>query len=83
MGRRERARREKKRKPGSAGVATWLEGDGLHALVPADACHATLEEMTRRYQDAIRRSPLWEVMVEEYGEEQATRLLQQFRVERK
>lgn len=83
MGRRERARRERKRNMGSAEVVTWLESDGLHALVPADASPTTLEEMTKRYQESIRRSPLWDLMVKEYGEEEATRLLQQFRVERK
>jgi hypothetical protein len=83
MGRRERARRDRKRNLGRADVVTWLEGDGLHALVPADASHATVEEMTKRYQENIRRSPLWDLMVKEYGEEQAARLLEQFRVERK
>jgi len=83
MGRRERAKRERKRNLDSAGVVTWLEGDGVHALLPADASHATLKEMTKRYQEDIRRSPLWDLMVKEYGEEEAARLLQEFRVERK
>ncbi len=83
MGRRERARRDRKRNLSSPGAVTWLEGDGLHALLPADASHATLDEMTTRYQENIRRSPLWDLMVKEYGEEEATRLLQQFRVEQK
>jgi len=39
--------------------------------------------MTKRYQENIQRSPLWDLMVKEYGEEEATRLLQQFRVEQK
>jgi len=40
-----------------------------------------LDEMTRAYQQKIRKSPLWEEMVREFGEERAERLLKEFRVE--
>lgn len=72
MGRRERARRERKRNLGSAGIPTWLEGNGLHALLPADASHATLEEMTKRYQENIRRSPLWDLPLCQHPVRQVT-----------
>lgn len=37
--------------------------------------------MTRAYQLNIRKSRLWEEMVREFGEEEAERLLREFRVE--
>jgi hypothetical protein len=37
--------------------------------------------MTRRYQQEIRNSPLWDEMVREFGEKEAERLLKKFRVE--
>ena len=61
---------------------SWLGSDGLHALVPGNAPSAeTLDEMTRVYQQNIRESPLWDEMVREFGEEEAERILKEFRVE--
>ncbi len=61
---------------------SWLGGDGLHALLPGTPpSPETLDEMTRAYQQNIRESPLWEEMVREFGEEEAERLLREFRVE--
>jgi len=60
----------------------WLESDGLHAFVPGSApSPEVLDDMTRRYQQEIRNSPLWDKMVREFGEEEAERLLREFRVE--
>jgi hypothetical protein len=60
----------------------WLENDGVHALVPTtDLPESDLEELTRRFQDKIRHSPLWDQMVEEYGEEKAEQLLLQCKAE--
>jgi len=83
MGKRKRKRRRKGSGGSPAGEAsTWLDGDGLHVAGPGAAPDAaTLEEMTRAYQDKIRKSPLWGQMVREYGEEKAAELLAQFRVE--
>jgi len=33
------------------------------------------------YQQRIRESPLWDEMVREFGEEEAERILKEFRVE--
>jgi len=81
MGRKQKARRERRQKT-AAPVSTWMEEDGLHALVPGQQPSASqLEEMTRRYQESIRRSPLWDQMVKEFGKEKAEQLLRQCRAE--
>ncbi len=59
-----------------------LEGDGLHVLLPGTPpSPETLAEMTRFYQQNIRQSLLWDEMVREFGEQEAERLLREFRVE--
>lgn len=59
-----------------------LEGDGLHVLLPGTPPSSEmLDEMTGSYQQKIRESPLWDEMVREFGEEEAERLLREFRVE--
>jgi hypothetical protein len=40
-----------------------------------------LEGATRRYQEKIRNSPIWDKIEGEVGKEEAERLLKQFRVE--
>jgi len=37
--------------------------------------------MTRAYQENIRKSPLWDMMVEQFGPEKAEELLKECRVE--
>ena len=37
--------------------------------------------MTKDYQRNIRKSPLWKMMVTEYGKAQAEKMLEEFRVE--
>ena len=60
----------------------WLERDGLHALLPGSPpSPEMLDDMTRRYQQKIRKSPLWDEMIGEFGEEEAERILRKFRVE--
>jgi hypothetical protein len=60
----------------------WLERDGLHALLPGSPPSSEmLDDMTRGYQQNIRKSALWDEMVREFGEEEAERILRKFRVE--
>jgi hypothetical protein len=40
-----------------------------------------LDDVTRRYQQEIRNSSLWGGMVREFREEEAERLLREFRIE--
>jgi len=82
------SKKKRKRKVQARGLQSkaWdmprLESDGLHALVPGSApSPEMLDEMTRLYQQKIRKSPLWDKMVREFGAEEAERLLRSFRVE--
>jgi hypothetical protein len=60
----------------------YLERDEFHVFVPGNApSPETLDDMTARYQQRIRESPLWDEMVREFGEEEAERILRKFRVE--
>ena len=80
MGREARARRRRTGTPTAAAIPAWLDKDGLHALVPGtEPSEADLDEMSRRYQENIRRSPLWDQMVKQFGEKKAEELLRQCR----
>jgi len=80
MGREARAQRGRTRTAPAAPVPAWLDKDGLHALVPgSEPSEAELDEMTRRYQESIRRSPLWDQMVKQFGKAKAETLLRQCR----
>jgi hypothetical protein len=39
------------------------------------------EEMTKKYQKNIKKSPIWTKMVQEYGEEKAEEMLKYFQVQ--
>ncbi len=61
---------------------TWMEEDGMHAILPGDApTPEEMEALTRKYQEGIRQSPLWDKMLKEYGPEEAERLLLQCKAE--
>ena len=63
------------------GSINWLEGNEMHTIIPGEApSEAQLEEMTREYQRQIRNSPLFEMMVKEYGKEKAEELLKEYRM---
>ena len=85
-----RSKRKRKRKPqaktGKPGLSlpsmSWFADDGLHVIAPGPPPSAeVLAGMTRIYQAKIRSSPLWAQIVEEVGEEEAERMLEQCRVE--
>ena len=60
----------------------WMGKDGLHTIQPGLApSPEQIEAVTKEYQKQIRNSPLWEMMVEQYGEEQAQEMLKEFRYE--
>ena len=78
-----RKRRAPKKGQASASLPlSWFDSAGLHALVPGLApSPEAVDEATRLYQQNIRHSPLWDEMIRQFGEEEAERLLLQFRVE--
>ena len=60
----------------------WQEQDGFHMLMPgAPPTPEMLEELTRQYQEQLRRSPLWGKMVKKYGQQKAEELLKECRAE--
>ena len=81
--RKSRKRRERKKGRASSSLAlSWFDSAGLHALVPGSApSPEALEQAAKLYQQEIRNSPLWDEMVEQFGQEEAERILLQFRVE--
>ena len=85
MPRMKKNRKGRKRKNGRTSptlVSSWFDSDGLHALVPGVApSPEALQEANRLYQKSIRNSPLWDDMVRQFGENEAERLLLEFRVE--
>ena len=61
---------------------SWMEGDGLHALLPAERpSEQQLERITQVYQRQLRKSPLFKEWVKKYGKHKATQMLKQCRVE--
>ena len=79
---KKRRKLKKRGRQSRAAAIPWLGRDGLHALVRGNPpSPEMLDEMTGSYQQKIRESPLWDEMVREFGEEEAERLLREFRVE--
>ena len=61
---------------------SWKDNDGIHFAAPGPfPSSEQLEKMTKEYQKQIRNSPLWDEMVQEFGEEEAEKLLKEFQVE--
>jgi len=66
----------------SGPTASWMEDDGLHFMAPGPApTPELLDAASKAYQESIRKSPLWDEMVKEFGEEKAEQLLSQCRVQ--
>ena len=75
-------KRTKSQPAGLARTPTWVEKDGIHALLPGHApSQEELESLSREYRAEVRQSPLWDLMVNEYGHDAAERLLLTFRAE--
>jgi hypothetical protein len=59
----------------------WMESDGIHIIEEGlPPTPDSLSAATKIYQENIRNSPLWDEMVKKFGEDEAERLLTQFRV---
>lgn len=66
----------------SSAEASWLDDDGMHFVAKGQPPTAEEQErLTKEYQKNIRNSPMWEIMVREYGEEKAQEMLKEFKVE--
>ena len=63
-------------------LGMWQQGNELHVVgrgKPPDA--KMLEEMTNKFREGIRNSPMWQQMVEEFGAERAEELLLEIRAD--
>ncbi|MEN8180827.1 MAG: SEC-C metal-binding domain-containing protein [Pseudomonadota bacterium] len=64
------------------GSEPWMDEEGMHILGKgASPSPEEQERMTNEYQKKIKKSPMWEMMVREYGEEKAEVMLKEFQVQ--
>ena len=60
---------------------SWQDEEGFHFMTPGEKpSPEQVEEMTRQYQENIRKSPYWRDIVNMVGIEQAEELLKQCQV---
>lgn len=86
MGKKKRSKNRKKKQnpnyPAAEGFIWQDEKGQVHSLLPGPPpTPEKLEEMSKVYQEQIRKSPLWEIMVKEFGAEKAEELLKECRAE--
>jgi len=60
-------------------VISHEDENGIHFLMQGpEPSSEMMEELTKKYQENIRNSPLWEIMVSEFGPEKAEEVLKKF-----
>ena len=59
----------------------WLAHDGIHMLLPGVPTPELLEKLSQNFQEQLRRSPLWNELIKQYGQERAEQILQQCRAQ--
>ena len=63
---------------------SWMDKDGLHALLPGEAPSAEMMAVLGdNFRKELRNSPLPDEMVEKFGAEEAEKLLMQAKLELK
>jgi len=68
--------------PDSTQSATWIDEGGIHIVGKGvRPTKEEREEMTKEYQKRVKKSPLWEMLVQAHGKDKAEEILQDFRVE--
>ena len=87
MGKKSRRKRElrESRQKGALtdplGSLSWQDIGGVHFLSPGIAPSAEIvTEMTKNYQQQLRKSPLWDEWVKQFGLEMAEELLKECQV---
>lgn len=86
MGKRKKKKKSKGKRKNTPDMTTppsflWMDNGEMHGLFPGERPGPEqVEMMTRKYQENIRNSPLWDEMVREYGKEKAEELLIECRV---
>jgi len=82
---RQRSKRRKQRKRNRVTATllpdsglTWMDEGGVHALLPGEQPPPKfLELLTESFQKELRNSPMWDQMVEQFGEQEAEKLIKQ------
>ena len=65
-------------------VFQWMDNEGMHVAAPGSApTPEQLQKMTEEYQQQIRNSPIWDMMVKEFGKKKAQEMLKEFQVKRR
>jgi hypothetical protein len=81
MGKKSRLKKLRREGVTADGPLMWGSEEGLHALgVDPPPTASEVAAMAAAYQDRIRKSPLWDQMVREFGEQKATEMLKEFTV---
>jgi hypothetical protein len=86
MGKKKKKKKVKgKRKqtpdPSTAPSFMWTDNGEMHGLIPGERpSDEQIEIMTRKYQEEIRKSPIWDEVVKEYGKEKAEEWLKECRI---
>jgi hypothetical protein len=83
VGRKSRIKRERRAKREAIPDLFWEDADGIHAsfLVPGERPPGAVGRMTEEFQKRIRNSPMWKQMVDQFGEQEAERLLKECKAE--
>ena len=64
------------------GTLSWMDEEGVHAVFPGEPPpKGFFDLLTENFQRELRNSSLWDKMVEQCGEEEAQKLLEQGRAE--
>ena len=80
MGKKSRLKKHRRERSPIDAPYMWASEAGIHALVPGEPPSAgELEGMSARYQEKIRKSPLWDTMVKEFGAQKAAEMLKEFK----
>jgi hypothetical protein len=59
---------------------TWKDNDGVHFVTEGAAPSPDqLNAMTKQYQENIKKSPMWDEMIRQFGKKKAEELLLQCR----
>jgi hypothetical protein len=78
-GQESRLKKQRREAEGADGPQTWMDDAGIHSIVAVPPPTVTEEAvMTAAYQERIRKSPLWDQMVREYGAAKAAEMLKEF-----
>ncbi len=82
MAKRKKRGKKKRKKQQLPPQLSWMDKAGLHAVLPGERPSGEmLAVFNENFRKELRLSPLWDELVEKFGEEEAEKLLQQVKIE--